>query len=148
MAYSGTLTGNLGRDPEIKYFESGKTVASFSLAVRQWKKDAPARWIKVSVWGTTAQYVADNIRRGDKVALIGRVDASEIYTDKMGSNRVQEKFTALEVEKFTESKSVKSTSVESENCPMPQKLQATHEALQQVSPGTPSSVESTDEIPF
>ena len=28
-----TLTGNLGRDPEIRYFESGNAKADFSIAV-------------------------------------------------------------------------------------------------------------------
>ena len=154
MAYTGQLTGNLGRDPEIKFFENGKTVANFSLAVKQWKKDAPARWIKVSVWGTTAQYVSDYVKKGDKVALFGRVEPSETYTDKQGSARVQEKFTATDVEKFSERQPESDPypsrqTGQGEGCPMPQKLQATHAQLSGEAAGTPSSVSvDSDDIPF
>ncbi|MGA1411793.1 MAG: single-stranded DNA-binding protein, partial [Prochlorotrichaceae cyanobacterium] len=31
--------GNLGKDPEVKYFENGNRVANFSVAVRGYKED-------------------------------------------------------------------------------------------------------------
>ena len=118
MAYKATLTGNLGRDPEVKYFENGTNVANFSVAVRSWRKDDPTRWVKVSVWGKSADYVSDNLRKGDKVALLGRVDQPETFTGRDGSTKVAEKFTAEVVEKFSERK-VPSEATPSQNCPMP-----------------------------
>jgi len=141
MAYTGTLTGNLGRDPNVRYFEDGKQVADFSVAVRQWKRDAPAHWVKVTVWGKSVAYIADNLKKGDKVVCFGRVENGEVYNEK-----VINKFTASEVEKFSERKP--ETLASSVNCPMPNKLQETHSQLQGEAAGTPSSVESFDEIPF
>lgn len=100
MAFTAQLTGNLGRDPEVRYFEDGKVVANFSVAVRQ-RKDLPARWVKVAIWGKSAQYAADYLRKGDKVALFGRVEPPEQFQGQQGLVIV-EKFTAENVEKFSD----------------------------------------------
>lgn len=140
MAYKATLTGNLGRDPEVKYFENGTNVANFSVAVRSWRKDDPSRWVKVSVWGKSADYVSDNLRKGDKVCLIGRVDAPETFVGRDGATKIAEKFTAETVEKFSERKKEATLSQPtSQNCPMPSQAIDT----------SPSSIIPDDEeIPF
>ena len=102
MAYNSTITGNLGRDPELKYLDSGKTVANFTVAVRQAKRDAPARWVKVAVWGKAAEYVGNYVKRGDSVMLIGRTEAPEIFTRRDGTTGIAEVFTAENIEKFGE----------------------------------------------
>ena len=102
MAYNSTITGNLGRDPELRYLESGQTVANFTVAVRQAKRDAPARWVKVAVWGKAAQYVGDYVRKGDSVLLIGRTEAPEVFTRRDGTTGIAEVFTAENIEKFGE----------------------------------------------
>lgn len=102
MAYNSTITGNLGRDPELKYLDSGKAVANFTVAVRQNKKDAPARWVKVAVWGKAAEYVGNYVRKGDSVLLMGRTEAPEIFTRRDGSTGIAEVFTAENIEKFGE----------------------------------------------
>ena len=38
------LVGRAGRDPEVKYFDSGKVVCNFSLAVNRIKRDDPPDW--------------------------------------------------------------------------------------------------------
>lgn len=102
MAYNSTITGNLGRDPELKYLDSGKTVANFTVAVRQAKRDALARWVKVAVWGKAAEYVGNYVKRGDSVMLIGRTEAPEIFTRRDGTTGIAEVFTAENIEKFGE----------------------------------------------
>ena len=119
MTYPGQLTGNLGRDPQIRYFENGTQVADFSLAVKQFKKDAPARWVKVTAWGKTAEFIADYLKKGTKVVAFGRVEAPEIYTKKTGEQAVIEKFTASDIE-FTGSKP-KELDCEDGFCPVPTK---------------------------
>ncbi len=82
--FNGTLTGNLGRDPEFQTTQSGQMVAKFSLAVRQPKKqgqDQPAFWVKVEVWGKQAEYVANYLKKGASVCVTGQV-AEESWTDK------------------------------------------------------------------
>lgn len=79
--FNGTLTGNLGRDPDFQTTQSGQMVAKFSLAVRQPKKDAPAFWVKVEVWGKQAEYVANYLKKGASVCVTGQV-AEESWNDK------------------------------------------------------------------
>lgn len=81
---NATLTGNLGRDPEIRYLDNGQQVANFSVAVRQPKRkgeDAEAFWVKVEVWGKSAEYAANYLKKGGAVCCAG-VLAQEEWTDK------------------------------------------------------------------
>lgn len=82
--FHGTLTGNLGRDPEFQTTQSGQMVAKFSLAVRQPKRqnqDPPPFWVKVETWGKTAEYAANYLKKGNSVCVTGQV-AEESWTDQ------------------------------------------------------------------
>ena len=51
---SVVLVGRVGRDAEIKYFESGKVKANFSIAVNRWDsktKSEVADWFSIDLWG-------------------------------------------------------------------------------------------------
>lgn len=83
------LVGRAGRDPEIRYLQSGTQVASFSLAVDGWSKDDAepvTHWIDVKVWGKTAQVCADYLRKGSLCAINGRLE-QERWQTKTGENR-------------------------------------------------------------
>ena len=73
------LTGNLGQHPEIRYFESGKCKASFSLAVRGYKGDTD--WFDVEAWGKTAEIVANYAKKGSKIGISGSLK-KESWEDK------------------------------------------------------------------
>ena len=82
--FNATLTGNLGRDPEFKTTQSGQMVSSFSVAVRQPKRqgeDPPAFWVKVECWGKTAEYAANYLKKGNSVCVTGQV-TEESWSDK------------------------------------------------------------------
>ena len=79
------LVGRAGRDPEVRYFESGTMVANLSLAVRGQKKDE-TDWFNLVIWGKTAQVAADYVKKGSLIGVIGRV-ATEKWTDKQGEER-------------------------------------------------------------
>lgn len=79
--FNATLTGNLGRDPEFNTTQTGQMVSKFSLAVRQQKKDAPAFWVKVEVWGKQAEYVANYLKKGASVCVTGQVGEDQ-WNDK------------------------------------------------------------------
>lgn len=64
-----TLLGNLGRDPEMKVFDSGKMKTSFSIAVRRTKEITD--WINIECWGKTAEIAAEYLRKGNKVGIDG-----------------------------------------------------------------------------
>lgn len=76
-----TLAGRVGRDPDVRYFESGAVVVSFSLAVNRRKKDAPPDWFDLKIWGRTAEVAANYVRKGSLIAVTGQLGL-ETWTDK------------------------------------------------------------------
>jgi single-strand DNA-binding protein len=155
MAFNGYITGNLGRDPELKYLDSGKTVANFTLAVRQNKKDAPARWVKVAIWGKAAEYVGNYVRKGDSVLLMGRVEAPEVFTRRDGSTGIAEVFTADNIEKFGERQQQQQPQAAPAPAPAVQAQPAyqqqppVQQAAQQLAQATGGAVaDYSDDIPF
>lgn len=81
-----TLVGRAGRDPEVKYFESGKVVCKFSLAVNRMKKDE-TDWFDLEIWGKTAEVAASYVKKGSLIGIQGSL-AIESWTDRnTGSSR-------------------------------------------------------------
>ena len=76
-----TLIGRAGRDPEVKYFEDGKLVANFTLAVNGYKRDDEPDWFTLEIWGKQAQVAVDYVRKGSQIAVIGSVKL-ETWTDR------------------------------------------------------------------
>lgn len=74
------LIGRLGADPDIKYFESGACLASFSLAVDR-GKDTPPNWFAVKLWGRTAEIAANYLRKGSQVGVYGQL-GQESWQDR------------------------------------------------------------------
>jgi single-strand DNA-binding protein len=82
------LVGRAGRDPEVRYFESGSCVANVTLAVkRPGAKPAPGKdqpepdWFNLEIWGKQAQVAADHLRKGSLVGIIGRFELDH-WTDR------------------------------------------------------------------
>lgn len=76
-----TLAGRAGRDPELRYFESGTSVANLTLAVKGRTKDADAIWFNLEIWGKSAQVAADYVRKGSLIGVTGHVKIDK-WTDK------------------------------------------------------------------
>lgn len=70
---SCNFTGRLGRDPELRSTQTGKSVCSFSLAVDGFGRDAETLWLDVSVWGKAGENCAQYLAKGREVAVTGRV---------------------------------------------------------------------------
>jgi single-strand DNA-binding protein len=76
MACNINVTGRLGRDPELKYLESGQQVVKFTICARQAKvrgEDPPALWFTVEVWGNAAEWIANNLVKGEMVYVSGEL---------------------------------------------------------------------------
>ena len=85
------LQGRLGKDPEIRHTQSGKPVASFSLAVdRDYKSQGSDQretdWIDVVAWGNQAQFVSNYFSKGRVMIVKGRLQVRK-WTDTSGNNR-------------------------------------------------------------
>ena len=83
-----TLVGRAGRDPDVKYFESGAVVCSFPLAVdrRSRNSDEPD-WFELKIWGKTAQIAADYVRKGKQIGVIGALTFEHWVDRNTGANR-------------------------------------------------------------
>lgn len=83
------LMGRLTANPELRTTQSGKSVASFSLAVDrdfQQSGEKQADFISVVAWGKTAEFIDKYFCKGRMIAVVGRIQ-TRTYTDKDGNNR-------------------------------------------------------------
>ena len=95
MSNHVTITGNLGQDPELRFIPSGKAVCTISVGdtprrfnrdTNAWEDAGETLWLRCSVWGADAEAVAEHLKRGDKVTVVGRLK-SRSWDDKDGSKR-------------------------------------------------------------
>ncbi|MCP9916756.1 single-stranded DNA-binding protein [Cyanobium sp. ATX 6F1] len=78
---SVTLVGRAGRDPEVRYFESGSVVANLTLAVNRRNRDEEPDWFNLEIWGKQAQVAADYVRKGSQLGIIGSLKLDR-WTDR------------------------------------------------------------------
>lgn len=66
------LVGRAGRDPDVRYFESGSVVCKFAIAVdrRSRNSDQPD-WFNLEMWGKTAEVAANYVRKGSLIGVSG-----------------------------------------------------------------------------
>ncbi len=90
------LMGNLTRDPEIRYLQSGMAVSDIGVAVNDKRKNANGEWIEevtfvdVTLWGRTAEVVGEYLGKGSPIFIDGRL--------KLDTWETQDGTEALEVE--------------------------------------------------
>lgn len=94
-----SLVGRAGRDPELRFFESGSAVANLTLAVDKASsnRDADPDWFNLEIWGKQAQVAADYVRKGSLIGVVGRM-TSEQWTDR--STGEQRSKTVVKVERL------------------------------------------------
>ena len=81
-----TLVGRAGRDPEVRYFESGNVVANLTLAVNRRSRDDEPDWFNLEIWGKQAQVAADYVRKGALIGIIGSLKFDR-WTDKVSGEQ-------------------------------------------------------------
>jgi single-strand DNA-binding protein len=86
------LIGNLGMDPDVKKFDSGKKVVRFSLATHEAYKDMDGnkqddtQWHNLVVWGKNASFAEKYLKKGHEVAIEGKL-IHRNYEDKSGAKK-------------------------------------------------------------
>lgn len=83
---SVVLVGRAGKDPEIKYFESGSVKASFSLAVNRPTANKETDWFNVELFGRQAEFAGEYVKKGQLLGIIGRLSVRG-YNDEAGNGR-------------------------------------------------------------
>ena len=67
-----TVTGNVGKDPEVRYAPNGDSFTVFSLAVTSGSKDKKKTdWFEVNCSGKTADVVNEHVRKGTRLLIEG-----------------------------------------------------------------------------
>jgi single-strand DNA-binding protein len=95
------IVGNLGRDPEMRYLQSGVPVCNFTVAVNQVTGSAENRtektvWFRVAAWRELGERCSQYLAKGRQVMVIGTVDA-RAYTDNSGQPQATLELTARDV---------------------------------------------------
>jgi len=73
---SATVTGNVGKQPELKTSRSGKPLISFSVASTYKPKvgEPTTTWVDVVCFDEQAEQVAERVNKGDRVCVTGRLE--------------------------------------------------------------------------
>ena len=66
-----TLMGRLTADPEIRYTQSGKAVASFTLAVD--RRGEGVDFVPIVAWEKLAEIIGNNLTKGRRALIEGRL---------------------------------------------------------------------------
>lgn len=86
MGYSKTVfVGNLTKDPELRVTQTGKSVCSFSIAVKRRMQDETDFW-DCTAWGKTGETISKNFFKGKEILVEGEMQKRS-YTDKDGNRR-------------------------------------------------------------
>jgi len=99
---SVTLIGNLGKDPVVRNYGSGKKKATFSLATKesyrnqQGEKVTDTQWHNIVTWGHIAEIVSQFLKKGQEIAIEGRL-SYRTYETPGGEKRAITEITAHEV---------------------------------------------------
>ena len=84
-----TVSGNVTRDPELRFTPSGQGIASFSVAVnRSWQNRQTQEWeeqtsfFDVKAWAQLGQNVTDTLSKGSRVVVTGRLEQRSWETEQ------------------------------------------------------------------
>ena len=92
---SVVITGNLSRDPELRFGGSGTPVLRLSVAVNKSKKNDSGGWdnegmfFDVTAFGDLAENVASSLVKGNRVTVTGRLDVEKWQDKETGANRTK-----------------------------------------------------------
>ena len=83
-----TVIGNITREPELRFTQTGQANAKFGLAVnRRWQNRQSNEWeestsfFNIVCWGTLAENVAESLPKGARVLVSGRLEQRSWETD-------------------------------------------------------------------
>jgi len=98
------LVGRLGKDPEVRFTNTGNAVANFSLATsevwndRDGKRQERTEWHNIVVWGKQAEHCGQYLAKGREVYVEGSLRTSS-YDDKTtGQKRYKTEIVAQRVQ--------------------------------------------------
>jgi single-strand DNA-binding protein len=98
------LIGNLGRDPEVRYSQSGSAICNITVATsRQWKDRASGEnleeteWHRITLFDRLAEIAVEYLKKGRPVYIEGRLKTRR-YIDKDGAEKYATDIIATEMQ--------------------------------------------------
>ena len=103
------IIGRLTADIEIRRTQSGKAVASYSLAVRRPRTKDVTDFLNVVTWEQGAEYLSKYAHKGDTVAVSGMLTGRQ-WEDKEGRKRTSFEIVSESVELLSSKKNTEASS--------------------------------------
>lgn len=141
------LLGNVGKDPEVRYLDTGIAVATFPLATSERAytlangTQVPERveWHNLVFWRSLAEAVEKYVHKGDKLYVEGKIK-TRTYDDQSGTKRYVTEIFVDSMDMLTPKGASSATSV-------PSATPVQHQQPQQPQVA-PVQHTSTDDLPF
>jgi single-strand DNA-binding protein len=111
------LVGRAGRDPEVKYFESGKVVCNFTIAVNRntSNRDEPPDWFDLEIWDKTAEVAKNYVKKGSLIGISGSLKFDRWNDRTTGDERQKPVIRVSQLELLGSRKDNESASSSSSN---------------------------------
>lgn len=96
------LLGNLGRDPDVRYLDNNRVVATFPLATNEVYTDRKnnrirqTEWHNIELWDSLAKIAEKYLKKGYTIYLEGKI-RTDNWIDKEGVNRSQKKIRGINI---------------------------------------------------
>ena len=95
--------GNLTRDPELKYLESGTAVANFSIAINEsytdknsGEKKESVCFVEVEAWGRHGEVVNEYLSKGSRIFIEGTLKFEQ-WEEQGGAKRSRHKIRLMQM---------------------------------------------------
>jgi single-strand DNA-binding protein len=114
------LLGRLVKDPEVRYTNTNKVVAQFTLAVNRPFTNAEGQkevdYINIVIWGKQAEAIGNYVSKGQRLLVEGRLQIRS-YTGNDGAKHWVTEVVAYSFE-FIEKKGAQTTTQQDQASPM------------------------------
>ena len=96
------LIGNLGRDPEMRYTQSGLAVANFNIATsetwtnKEGEKETRTEWHRIVAFGKLGEICGEYLAKGRQVYIEGRIQTRD-WEDREGVKRYTTEIVASQM---------------------------------------------------
>ena len=97
MVNNCMFIGRLGRDPESRFTQSGKTVVNFSVACSENRGgEEYTDWVNIVAWDKLGEICAQYLQKGSLVYISGRMQTRK-WQDQSGTDRYTTEIVAREM---------------------------------------------------
>lgn len=146
------LLGNVGRDPEVRYLDTGIAVATLSLATTDraytlangTQVPEKTEWHNLVLWRGLAETAEKYVHKGDKLYVEGKI-RTRTYDDQTGAKRYVTEIFVDNMEMLTPKGASSSSAAASAQQPLATQQQPQQQQPQQQ---TPAQNNPADDLPF